>query len=181
LPRPSWEIHEYETPGMSLAIRFQSPFRAAKPATTSVISPSSTMPLQKFAHFARKSLNPSSGIVNRMQIKDLRRVVARNLRFFMERETCAYRNPNSLGVACKVSPNTIRNLLDPSRRTTTSAKPEGYPTLDILEKVALKLSCEVWELLHPDIEKSIREREMYLRLEHSFKTLPSRSEKLVKQ
>lgn len=181
MPRPSWEIHEYETPGMSLAIRFQSPFRAAKPATTSVISPSSTMPLQKFAHFARKSLNPSSGIVNRMQIKDLRRVVARNLRFFMERETCAYRNPNSLGVACKVSPNTIRNLLDPSRRTTTSAKPEGYPTLDILEKVALKLSCEVWELLHPDIEKSIREREMYLRLEHSFKTLPSRSEKLVKQ
>lgn len=106
--------------------------------------------------------------------------MARNLAFFMSRESCLYKNANALGVAAGVAPNTIRNLLDPSKRTTTRDKPEGYPTLDILGKIALKLPCEVWELLHPDIEKSIREREMYLRLEHSFKTLPDASRKTVK-
>ena len=106
--------------------------------------------------------------------------MARNLAFFMSRETCLYKNANALGVASGVAPNTIRNLLDPSKRTTTRDKPEGYPTLDILGKIALKLPCEVWELLHPDIEKSIREREMYLRLEHTFKALPAQSGKPVK-
>lgn len=98
----------------------------------------------------------------------------------MGRESCPYRNPNSLGLAAQVAPNTIRNLLDPSKRTTTRDKPEGYPTLDILGKIAHKLSCEVWELLHPDIEKSIREREMYLRLEQNFKALPANQKTPVK-
>lgn len=115
-----------------------------------------------------------------MKEKDLRRTMARNLAFFMARESCPYKNANALGVAAKVAPNTIRNLLDPSKRTTTSAKPDGYPTLDILDKIAQKLPCEVWELLHPDIEKSIREREMYKRIEHSFKALPAHQPRLAK-
>lgn len=166
---------------MAFAICFHSPLRDASPATTSVISPSSTVPLQKFEHSARNLLSTSSGIVRGMKNKDLRRIVARNLSFFMGRESCQYKNANALGLAAGVAPNTIRNLLDPSKRTTTSAKPEGYPTIDILGKIALKLPCEVWELLHPDIEKSIREREMYLRLADNYKTLPVGRQHPVKQ
>lgn len=115
-----------------------------------------------------------------MKNSNLSKTMSRNLAFFMSRESCLYKNPNALAVAAGVAPNTIRNLLDPSKRTTTRDKPEGFPTLDILGKIASKLPCEVWELLHPDIEKSIREREMYLRLAHDFKTLPNHHARLVK-
>lgn len=103
---------------------------------------------------------------------DLRAVIARNLAFFMGRPKAPYSNANSLGIAAKVAPNTIRYLLHPSRRPTLASKPEGYPTLDKLEKIAHTLSCEVWELLHPNIQKSLREREMYRQLERDFRALP---------
>jgi hypothetical protein len=162
-------------------ICFQSPLREARPATTSLISPSSMNALQKFAHCAGKTLEASRVIVSRMKNRDLRQVVARNLNFFMQRESCLYRNPNALGVAAKVAPNTVRNLLNPKKRTVTISKPEGYPTLDKLERIAQKLPCEVWELLHPDIEKSIRERETYMRLPNSFFSLSNRPGEPVKQ
>jgi|GEM_PF-5664230 len=98
----------------------------------------------------------------------LSKVIAANLRFFMERPGCEYRNANALGIAAKVAPNTVRNLLMPTRRTVTLSKPEGYPTLDKLERIAEKLECEVWELLHPDVKRSLREREMYKNIEHDY-------------
>lgn len=38
---------------------------------------------------------------------------------------------------------------------------EGYPKIDTLESVASLLGREVWELLHPDIERAIKERQIY--------------------
>ncbi len=102
--------------------------------------------------------------------KDLNQIVAYNLKFFMGRHP-TLKNANALGLAAKVAPNSIRNLLDHNKRTVTSGKPVGYPTLDTLQKIALLLGCGVWQLLHPDIEKSIRQQEMYKKIEENYKHL----------
>lgn len=102
---------------------------------------------------------------------DLSSILAHNLLFFMQRDGSLYTNANALAVAAKVSPNTVRNLLQPKRRTVTSSKPDGYPTLDKLQAISAPLNCEVWELLHPDIKQSIREREMYRQIDISYKGL----------
>lgn len=100
--------------------------------------------------------------------KDLRQTLIDNLNFFMAREGAPYKNANSLGLAAGVAANTVRNLLNPRQRPVTSAKPEGYPTLDTIQVIATALGCEVWELLHPDIARSIREREMYRNIERDM-------------
>lgn len=100
--------------------------------------------------------------------RDLNQILATNLKFFMERDGSAYKNPNSLAIAAKLSANTVRNFLTPSRRTTTATKPKGYPTLDKLERVCHVLGCQVWELLHPDLARSLREREMYQSIERDW-------------
>jgi hypothetical protein len=98
---------------------------------------------------------------------DLNLILAHNLRFFMRRSD-QYQNANALGVAANISPNTVRNYLDPKKRTVTTEKPEGFPTIDKLASLSEKLGCQVWELLHPDIERSLREREMYGKIEQDF-------------
>lgn len=100
--------------------------------------------------------------------RSLTEILAGNLAFFMGREGCPHPNANSLGTAAGVSPNSVRNLLDPKKRTVTSDKPDGYPTLDTVEKIALRLNVQVWELFHPDIEKSLRERAMYAKIQADF-------------
>ena len=102
----------------------------------------------------------------------LNRVLAKNLAYFMAR-TESLGNANALGLKAKIAPNTVSNLLRPHRRTVTDTKPEGYPTLDKLARIAAALGIEVWELLHPDIEKSLREREMYRALEKDFRRITS--------
>ena len=108
-----------------------------------------------------------------MKNKPLDVILAANLRFFMERPGCPYPNANALGVAAGISPNTVRNYLEADRRIYQPKKKEkGYPTLDKIELLANKLNCSVWELLHPDIQRSLKEREMYLKIESNFKSLP---------
>ena len=99
---------------------------------------------------------------------DLATILAANLKYFMSLPGALYRNPNALATAAKIAPNTVRNYLDPSRRTTTVNKPEGFPTLDKLQRLASALNCQVWELLHPDIQRSLREREMYRDIEKTY-------------
>lgn len=98
---------------------------------------------------------------------DLNLILAHNLRFFMDRSDL-YKNANALGKAAEIAPNTVRNYLNHQKRTVTDQKAEGFPTLDRLASLASKLNCEVWELLHPDIERAIREREMYASIERDF-------------
>ena len=110
-------------------------------------------------------------------------ILSKNLRFFMKAEGCLYPNANALGKAADVAANTVRNMLDPEKRTVTAEKPLGYPTLDNLEKIAKKLNLEVWELLHPDIEQSIRERKMYQSIQADYAKIakngsPAKSTKL---
>lgn len=102
---------------------------------------------------------------------DLTALIAKNLKYLMGLPGCQYRNANSLGAAAGLAANTIRNLLHPEKRTVTSGKPNGYPTLDTLELIAPKLNSEVWELLHPDIRRSRRERETYKHFEENYKQL----------
>lgn len=99
---------------------------------------------------------------------DLNLVLANNLRFFMGRRDGEPWSANELGVKAGIAPNTVRNYLDYKKRTVTSSKPIGFPTLDKLARLSAELGCEVWELLHPDIERSVKEREMYARLETDF-------------
>lgn len=111
-----------------------------------------------------------------MPTRDLNQLIADNLKFFMARPKSLYRNANALATAAKIAPNTVRNLLEPSKRTVTSTKPIGYPTLDKLAKIAAPLGCQVWELLHPDIRQSLREREMYASIKTNFQLLKENGE-----
>ena len=98
---------------------------------------------------------------------DLNGILARNLAYFMEKSE-SYKNPHALGKKANVAPNTVGNYLDHTKRTTTSGKLEGFPTVDILARLADALGCQVWELLHPNLSRAITEREMYKRIEASF-------------
>ena len=123
--------------------------------------PAITIP-QKFEYYEGNLLSMSSGIVRSMSKSiDLRLTLAHNLRYFMSRKESLYKNANALGVAAKIAPNTVRHLLGTIPRTLGKKKPVGYPTLDKLEAIAKVLNCDVWHLLHPDIEKFIREQKFY--------------------
>lgn len=100
--------------------------------------------------------------------KDLRLILAYNMRYFMSmrREDCG--NANALAVKAGLAANTVRNFLDPSRRTVTANKPKGYPQLDNIECIAKALNCQVYELLHPNIERHHRERKMYANIERDY-------------
>lgn len=95
--------------------------------------------------------------------EDLNAVIARNLARFMDEPGCPYSNANALSVATKgrVSPGTIRNLRNPEKRTTMPERTDGYPRIDTLEAVVTPLGRQVWELLHPDIDRSTKERALY--------------------
>lgn len=102
-----------------------------------------------------------------MRRKGMRAVLSENLAYFMARDDSLYPNANKLALATngKVSANTIRNILYPTRRTTTAKKPEGSPTLEKIETLASKLpKCEPWMLLHPDLQRALRALEMYERV-----------------
>lgn len=102
---------------------------------------------------------------------DLALVIARNIRYFMERKGSLYRNANAISVKAKVAAGTVRNFLDPKKRTTTAEKPNGFPTLDKLDRIAQVFGVPVWQLLHPDLERAMRETEMYKKIEADFKHL----------
>lgn len=118
---------------------------------------------QSFEHATYKTLSTSSDTLDRMAKEDLNTIIARNLKRFMAAPGCLYPNANALSVATngKVSPGTIRNLREPEKRTTMPERTEGYPRIDTLETVASLLGREVWELLHPDLDRSTKERELY--------------------
>jgi hypothetical protein len=105
-----------------------------------------------------------------MQKTPLSVIVAKNLKYFMGRSE-SYGNANALAVKAKVAPNSVRNLIDPKKRTVTADKPNGAPQLDTIQKCADALGIEVWQLLHPDIESAIRQQEMYKQIENSYKKL----------
>ncbi len=148
----------------------QQPLRAFN-STLTVLSRSlsNALPPQNFAYCGRKVLSTSSGSVSFMGKRGLNEIVSDNLRFFMKRSANC-QNANALAVASRgrVSAGTVRNLLDKRKRTTTLEKQEGYPQLDTVAAVAEVLGREVWELLHPDIERSIKEREWFVRAERDF-------------
>lgn len=103
--------------------------------------------------------------------KDLRRILAYNMRYFMSMKKAECGNANRLAEKAALAPNTVRNFLDPVRRTVTSNKPEGYPQLDKVEKIAKALGCQVYELFLPNIEKHLNERKLYEDLERVLPAL----------
>lgn len=129
------------------------------------------MNTQMFAYPIRKLLPMQGGNLNWMAKRSLNEIIAHNLKWFMERDDALYDNANALSVATKgaVSPNFIRYLLEPKRRTVTSSKAEGYPTLDKLESLAKQLpKCETWMLIHPDIERAKRATEMDEKIQSEY-------------
>lgn len=115
-----------------------------------------------------------------MRKKALRTVLSENLAYFMARDDSLYRNPNALAAATNgaVSANTVRNILTPKRRTVTTNKPEGSPTLEKIEALAGKLpKCAPWMLLHPDLQRTLRAIEMYDKLESEYEERKRTSER----
>ncbi len=94
-----------------------------------------------------------------------------NMRYFMEQEGCEYRTANALGLAVGMSPNTIRYYIDPDKRPkyATTKKTMSAPSLDKLVLIADKLHCEVWELLHPDIERVRRDAARLQRIDEEYR------------
>lgn len=117
----------------------------------------------------RKSLTTQGGRVHPVAKDDLSEVLARNLKYFMKLPGCPYPTANALAVAAGISPNTVRYYMDPRKRPPTTDKAQGFPTLDKLEILAGRLGRDTWELLHPDIERSVRERDFYKQIESDFK------------
>lgn len=115
------------------------------------------------------------------KVEGLNAILARNLHFWMSRENALYKNANALGVAAGIAANTVRNYLEPTKRRSVTDKGEGFPTVDKLAALASKLGCEVWELLHPDIEQSIREREMYKKVEADFKRIQEQANRAAEE
>jgi len=97
--------------------------------------------------------------------KDLRLILAYNMQYFMRMKKDDCGNPRRLGKKAGVASNTVSNYLDPSRRTVTPNKPDGYPQLDKIEKIAMALGCQVYELFHPNIERHLSEQKLYADLE----------------
>ncbi len=117
----------------------------------------------------RRILDASSVTVPRMAKKSLHVVLSENLAWFMNRPGCHYPNAHALSARTKISRTTIGYLLKPGSRPYQSVKKSGgYPTLDKLEIIADALGCHVWELLHPNIEQSKRERDMYAQIERDY-------------
>lgn len=146
-------------PSISSDIRFHSPFRAEIPARTSVNRSFSIEPKpQMFAHYGRNILRPSSDTFTAMDPRAiLAIVIAENVKRLMK-EQGVYRNPNALAKAIntptrKVSANSIAYLFKPERRPKGEKIRNTLPRLETLAHAASKLDCQVWELLHPNLDK----------------------------
>lgn len=117
---------------------------------------------QNFAHLARKALLASSATVRWMaqdDEQDLNDRIARNLATLMARAHPPWTSRRALAKKAQVSPGTINNLLHPERRLTTN-KPQGYPTVDTLQTVALAMGKEAWHLLHPNVSRALEAEEI---------------------
>lgn len=105
---------------------------------------------------------------------DIADLLAKNLTYFMSRPDAPYKNANALAVAAKIDPNTVRNMMNPTRRTrATSEDGKGYPTLKNIAAIADKLpKCKVWMLLHPNLERALWEQQVAEDFERLNKSAP---------
>jgi hypothetical protein len=128
---------------------------------------------QSFEHLSGKLLPMQPSNVFSVKKRGVLEIIAENLGYFMNRIDCEYPNANALGKAAKVSPNTVRNLRHPERRTKTIKKGQGYPTVDKLEALAAKLpKCETWMLLHPELRRALRAMEMDTKIQTEYTRPP---------
>lgn len=126
--------------------------------------------IQSFEHPILKTLTMQGGRLKKMKKPSLSQIVAKNLAYFMDR-SAGLKTANALAVKAKVAPNSVRNLLDPKKRTVTADKPDGVPQLDTINKVAEALGVEVWKLLHPEIESALHQSERLKVIESNLKKL----------
>lgn len=106
-----------------------------------------------------------------MDKRALYEIVAMNLDYFMSRPGSLCQNANQLSQRTGIAPNTVHNILHPHRRASKQDGSTGTSTIDTLEKLAKALGCEAWELLHPNIQLSKQEREMYEKIEENFRKI----------
>lgn len=113
--------------------------------------------------------------------KSVNQILADNLRQLMMRPDCAYRTANALGVKAGIDPQTVRYLLDPAKRANAKKAGAHSPQIDKLEAIAKVLGCQVWELLHPDIEAARKEHEIIQAFKQDFitHTLPNKNGQLT--
>jgi hypothetical protein len=128
---------------------------------------------ESFEYCARKTFGESSDTFTWMNKDEkFQLLLSKNIQYFMGLPDCPHKTANALGKAAKLNPGTVRNYIHPTKRTVTRGKPQGFPLIDKLARLCGPLKCEVWELLHPDIEQSRRERSVYEQFKGINDTLP---------
>ena len=99
---------------------------------------------------------------------DMLKVLSENLAALLDRPGTPFRSPTDFARQAKVAPNTVSYLLDPSRKPTTTRKKQGYPTLDVLMRIAGKLGIPLWALVHPRTANAVRAAKLYGDIEQDW-------------
>jgi transcriptional regulator with XRE-family HTH domain len=111
----------------------------------------------------------------------INQILAKNLKAAMEARFDGVVNQSELARVSGVSQKSISNLLHPENREKAKAKDgetEGKEgkvpstSLATLVDLAKALNVEVWELLHPNLERSRREHQFYQQIDRAYKKLP---------
>jgi hypothetical protein len=98
--------------------------------------------------------------------QELYEALARNLRDKWKKK--GFRSAHDLSTKIPgLSSNSIRGWL----YLADKKKPrhvKSYPRLDLLERVAERLGCDIWELFHPDIDRLRKDLAELERLRRAF-------------
>lgn len=107
--------------------------------------------------------------------KELAQVIARNAKALLEKKSRDFPSVNALATAIntpvhRASANSIAYVFKPTKRPRGDKHADTLPRLDTLSLVAEKLGCDVWELLHPDIQALRRKLDVYETMARNFNT-----------
>lgn len=112
-----------------------------------------------------------------MKTLHISQLFASNLREAMKRKYGLKKNgevnQSSLAEDSHVDQKSISNYLG-ALKPDNKLNPDALssPSLVSLAKMAEALGMQPWELIHPDINKAMREQELYRRIEREFQNLP---------
>lgn len=106
---------------------------------------------QRTASVEHKTMRDASDNVRDvLTSQELYEAFARNLRYLLEKK--GFASPHDLADKIpRFSENTLYGWLNLEKPDAPRDK-KSYPRLDLLERVAERLNCEIWELFHPDLD-----------------------------
>lgn len=103
-------------------------------------------------------------------------IVAQNARAAFE--ASRYESYRQLGKDAGVAANTVKNIMEPQTRAPNH-RGDAAPRMDVVEKLAVALGYETWQLMQPDFQPkdpptrvlTRREAEFYQRIRDAYNGL----------